>query len=265
MDDAVVLTRDLRQIALTSGAELFGVADLAQAKEFIEEQGGPFVASFPRAISVAMNLSPANVEQVVDHKSAPVARAYRFYVYQVVNPNLDQILAALVRHLVRAGHRAYLIPASGDGAYVVPASDALDKEREQLERERLRGIFSHKVAAHLAGLGHIGKACLLVTKKYGARVRLGTILTDAPLEVGTPLDRGCEACNRCVEICPVHAFTGVEFRPEDPREVRFKAHLCLRYLDHRGKTMAARACGLCVLACDGGGVMAQAGSEQTAH
>ena len=235
MDDAAVLTRDLRQIALSGGAELFGVADLAPARAFIEEQGGPFVASFPTAISVAMHLSPAMVEQVADHESVPATRTYRFYVYDVVNPSLDQISAAIVRHLVRAGHRAYLIPAS----------DTLDKER-------LRGIFSHKVAAHLAGLGHIGKACLLVTEKNGARVRFGTVLTDAPLEADTPLDKGCGECNRCVEICPVHAFTGVEFRPEDPREVRFKAHLCHRYMDHREKTMGARACGLCVMACDGG-------------
>ena len=248
MENVANLTSDLRQIAMSSGAEMFGVADLAPAREFIEEQGGTFMASFPRAISVAMNLSPANVEQIVDHASVPATQTYRFYVYQVVNPQIDQISAAITRHLVRAGHRAFLVPASGDRGYIKPTSQ---EEREKVERERTGGIFSHKLAAHLAGLGFIGKACLLVTEKYGARVRFGTVLTDAPLEVGKPLDRGCGECNRCVDICPVHAFTGVEFRPEDPRDVRFKANLCLRYMDHREKTLAARACGLCVMACDG--------------
>ncbi len=235
MDGAELLIQDLKQIALEGGAELLGVADLSPAREFIEEQGGSLVASFPRAISVAMQLSPAMVEQVADRESIPAIRTYRHYVYQVVNPDLDHISAAIVRRLVRSGYRAYLVPAS-----------------QTVDSERLRGVFSHKLAAHLAGLGFIGKGCLLVTEKYGARVRFGTVLTDAPLPVGRPLDRGCGECNRCVEACPTHAFTGVEFRPEDPREVRFRAELCDRYMGHREKTMGARACGLCVLACDGG-------------
>jgi epoxyqueuosine reductase len=235
MDGAVPLIQDLKRLALEGGADLFGVADLAPARAFVEEQGGPLITSFPRAISVGMHLSPVMVEQVADRDSVPAIRTYRFYVYQVVNPSLDQISSAIMRRLVQAGYEAYL----------VPASDIVDKER-------LRGVFSHKLAAHLAGLGYIGKSCLLVTEKYGARVRFGTVLTDAPLETGTALDRKCGICSRCVEICPVQAFTDVEFRPRDPREVRFDAQRCDRYLDQRENVMSARACGLCVLACDGG-------------
>lgn len=235
MDDVTVLAGDLRRIAAEGGVDLFGVADLAPAQAFIEEQGGAFVAAFPRAISIAMQLSPAMVEQVANRDSVPNIRTYRFYIYEVINPNLNRVAALLVRRLLQSGHRAYL----------VPASDTVDSERH-------RGIFSHKLAAHLAGLGFIGKGCLLVTEEYGARVRFGTVLTDAPLPAGKPLDRGCGDCNRCVEACPTHALTGVEFRPEDPRDVRFKAELCDRYMGHREKTMGARACGLCVLACDGG-------------
>ncbi len=53
------------------------------------------------------------------------------------------------------------------------------------------------------------------------------------------------------EVCPAHAYTGVEFRPEDPRDVRFNAHLCDRYMEHREKTLGARACAMCISACDG--------------
>ena len=242
MDDPTVLGADLRRIATDGGADLFGVADLTPVRAFIEEQGGPFIAAFPRAVSVAMRLSPAMVEQVVDHKNAAPIRSYRHYVYEVVNPDLDQISGALTRRLVQAGYRAYLVSAS-----------------QTVDKERLCGVFSHKLAAHLAGLGHIGKACLLVTERYGARVRFGTVLTDAPLPITNSLTEeerarartGCGDCNRCVEICPVHAYAGVEFRPEDPRDVRFRAHVCDRYLEHREKTLGARACALCVIACDG--------------
>lgn len=234
MNELTVLAQDLERIAAESGADLFGVADLAPAKDFIQEQGGVFVAAFPRAISVGMRLSPAMVEQVADRKSVGAARTYRFYVYDAVNPSLDRISTLLTRRLVQSGYRAYLVPASNT-----------------VDKERLCGIFSHKLAAHLAGLGHIGKACLLVTERYGARVRFGTVLTDAPLPAGQPREASCGECNRCVEACPTRAFTGVEFRPQDPRDVRFKAHLCDRFMEHREKTVGARVCGLCVLACDG--------------
>ena len=46
----------------------------------------------------------------------------------------------------------------------------------------------HKTVATRAGLGWIGKNCLLVTKEYGSAVRLSSLLTDAPLPAGTPDD-----------------------------------------------------------------------------
>lgn len=234
MNDVTQLTAALSHIAGDEGADLFGVADLTPARAFIEEQGGPLLASFPRAVSVGMRLSPAMVEQVADRTGIGAARTYRFYVYEAINPNLDRITTLVTRRLVREGYRAFMVPAS-----------------DTVDRDRLRGVFSHKLAAHLAGLGFIGKSCLLVTDQYGAQVRFGTVLTDAPLPQGTPKDGECGACNRCVEVCPTRAFAGVEFRPEDPRSVRFKAELCDRFLAHRLEKVGAKACGLCILACDG--------------
>ncbi len=242
MDDIAALTADLERIAMAGGADLFGVADLTTAREFIHRQGGALVSAYPRAISIALRLSPAMVEQVADQESVAALRNYRFYVYQAVNPALDRVSVMLTRRLVEAGYRAYMVPAS-----------------DSLDTGKLWGLFSHKLAANLAGIGFIGKSCLLVAPRYGGRVRLGTVLTDAPLAPGNSLSdaekarvrEGCGDCSRCVDACPPHAFTGVAFRPEDPREVRFKAHLCDRYMAHHEKTLGARACGMCVLACNG--------------
>jgi len=43
-----------------------------------------------------------------------------------------------------------------------------------------------KYAAYLAGLGAYGINQLLITPQFGSRVRMTAILTDAPLESGTP-------------------------------------------------------------------------------
>ncbi|MCK4772403.1 MAG: reductive dehalogenase [Candidatus Latescibacteria bacterium] len=62
-----------------------------------------------------------------------------------------------------------------------------------------------------AGLGQIGRLGLLMTPKYGPRVRLAKVITDMPLVPDSPIDFGvtqfCEACMVCAEQCPSGAIT----------------------------------------------------------
>lgn len=61
-----------------------------------------------------------------------------------------------------------------------------------------------------AGLGEIGRNGLLITKKYGQRVRLGVITTDMPLIVDKREEFGikefCKICNKCSKTCPGKAI-----------------------------------------------------------
>lgn len=59
-----------------------------------------------------------------------------------------------------------------------------------------------------AGLGTIGHHGILITPEFGARVRLGVFLTEAPIEP-TVKEEGkdyCIHCYGCVDICPVDAI-----------------------------------------------------------
>lgn len=56
-----------------------------------------------------------------------------------------------------------------------------------------------------AGLGELGRNGLLVTKKYGPRVRLCKVFTDLPLVPDKPIEFGvtdfCNVCKKCAEKC----------------------------------------------------------------
>ena len=224
----------MEQAALGLGADLFGIADLEGARAFVADQGGAEVATYPRALAVGVVLPHAIVDRLPRRDQRQVAIDYLHHAYDVVNGRLDLIASGLGSVLQRMGHRALPIPAS-----------------RRVDDDRLCGEFSHKLAAHLAGLGWIGKSCLLVTPQHGPRVRWATILTDAPVPAaGAPMEPRCGNCDRCVVACPAQAFTGRGFIAEEPRAVRFDARKC----DEQFRAMtrndpATAACGLCLYSC----------------
>jgi epoxyqueuosine reductase len=62
-----------------------------------------------------------------------------------------------------------------------------------------------------AGLGELGRLGLLITPKYGPRVRLAKVITDMPLIPDSPIKFGvtefCDSCMLCAEHCPSAAIT----------------------------------------------------------
>lgn len=224
---------DLSRRARAPGANYYGNADLTGVQEFIRAQGGDRVTGYPRAIVMGIRLPDNIVDMLEDRTDRTGAALYRHTCYDTVNAALDTMALRTANTLQQLGYRAFPVPAS-----------------KRANHELIAGVFSQKLAAHLAGLGWIGRSCLLVTPECGPRVRWVTVLTDAPLApTGPAIESRCGVCRACVEICPVHAFTGRPFIAGEPREARYNAALCDRYFKELEAQDSPAVCGLCLWVC----------------
>jgi epoxyqueuosine reductase QueG len=227
-----LLENALKRKAAALGADYFGVADLTLAADFVAAQGGEFLRRFPRAVSAGVRLPEGIVDELPRHREPMVAQTYDYTVYTVSSGVLDRVGQGITQALQAAGYSALHVPVT-----------------QTVDKAQLTGLFSQKLAAHLAGLGWIGKSCLLITPDHGPRVRWVSVLTDAPLEPGQPMAQRCGACKLCVEACPPRAFTGAPFVETEPRSTRFNAQACQDYRVEATRVSGARVCGMCVYVC----------------
>ena len=154
------------------------------------------------------------------------------YEYNILNSRLDDIALRVSNVLQVAGYASYPVPAS-----------------QRHGRDRLQSIFSHRLAARLAGLGWIGKNCCLVTPQYGPRVRLVTVLTGAPLGRGVATRTGLWRLHRMRGRLPTGRHQGTALRIDQPLRDRFDAATCTTHKDKVRDRWGKRCCGLCLASC----------------
>jgi epoxyqueuosine reductase len=111
-------------------------------------------------------------------------------------------------------------PEPGPGEGRLPRytwTDAYAVLRERLDDlgRRLGGAYRVLVdanqhvdreAAARAGVGFYGKNTLLITRRHGSWVVLGTLVTDVEIEPTPPLPTDCGSCTLCIEACPTDAL-----------------------------------------------------------
>lgn len=216
-----MLKEELFHLLAEKGAELMGVGDLTGITDRPMTTG----------VSVAV---PVPKHIVQDLKNAPTKEYYD--AYYALNRQLDEIVSAGAEFLKERGWKAF-----ANTTKVVKTDDDW------------RTTLPHKTVATRAGLGWIGKNCLLVTKEYGGAVRLSSLVTDAPLTADLPVKESrCGECTICVSRCPAGALTGVLWRPETKREELFHKEDCKRMQIQRMKEatgIETDLCGLCFAVC----------------
>ncbi len=205
--------------------EMFGVADVSGEKEPFPALPAASLERLPRAIVIGKRVSATVLDTLEDGPNLVY-----YHHYRQINFLLDRVAAGIASEIESRGYLALPIAAS-----------------QLVDWKAQTGHVSHKRLAWLAGLGWRGRNGLLVSPEWGAKVRLATILTNAPLEPGQPLDTDCGSCKGCLTVCPAGA---IKDAPTD-----FDRTKCAEKLKEFTKTrgIGVSICGLCVKVCQGSG------------
>jgi epoxyqueuosine reductase len=152
-------------------------------------------------------------------------------LYTTVNTLLDQYTYRLANFLNEKGHPSLFVPRDGYGSIKVLKDHPI-------------AFFSQRHAAFLAGLGTFGVSNMILTPKYGPRVRFGSVLTAAKLPPDHLLETElCTRCMRCVDMCPSKAL-GEEDYPQGLTDKRSCAAYSAELNEHY-----ISPCGICIKVC----------------
>ncbi len=218
------LNGEIERRLRNAGASLVGFAD-------VSELSTALTGELSRAISIGVRLNPEIAREI---ENGPTPRY--FAEYNRINALLRQLSDCAASMLTGAGFHV----------------DPIKATTNQFDPVELSMPVQHKTVATRAGLGWIGKSALLITKEYGPAVRLGSVLTDADLETGTPVNEShCGNCRNCVDRCPARAIVGDHWQPGAPRESIYDAPTCrataIKLSSQAG--FEATICGICIHAC----------------
>ena len=223
-------TNELKETILGLGADLVGIADIESLKG-LETNPHDLTSPFTKAISIAVHI-PVSVFEMIADQPTPLYSS----VYQTVNRILDEIAFKTSQKIQKDGYLSLPVPAS-----------------QIMDREQWTAAISHKAVARVAGLGWQGKNLLLITPQYGSRVRLVTVLANAPLETDGPIKNRCGKCMLCHDACPVGAIKGVGTKDyyKDRDEALYFSK-CLEKLTTEFAQLpeiGAPICGICIKVC----------------
>jgi reductive dehalogenase len=184
VSDPAQMSRDIKAVAEFLGACLVGICKLDHRwvyshrfhRETLEHSPLEIPPQFEHVIVLAHEMDYELIKSSPSYTSvATVGDGYSEMAY----------VAGRLAHFIRIlGYKA--IPSGNDTALSVPL--AID-----------------------AGLGQLGRSGIMITEKFGPRLRLSKVFTDLPLLHDKPIEFGvtefCNSCRRCAENCPGRAIS----------------------------------------------------------
>lgn len=214
----------LEKFLIKNGATETGFADITNFTPKKDLNTGiVFYITYPKEI--IRNMENAPTQEYVDELVS-------------LNSRLDELGMKCEEYLIENGYEAY----------------AQTKKRLGTDFGKDNGFeLPHKTIATRAGLGWIGKSALFTTTKYGSALRLSSVLTDAPLNIGKPILKSkCGKCMECKDACAGEAISGKEWNYKLKRNDFYDDKKCEKYaleISYENLGKADTVCGKCIFAC----------------
>lgn len=195
------LTLQTKKLAKERGADLVGIASVERFSN------APLMLSpnglLPTAKSVVVVAT-----YFLDASMELMEKEYRLHEYDLyginqsgtgMNHRMEHIAFYVARFLEKQGHKSLPIASSNIWRF---------RPYKDIDHPFAPDLV-HRYAGVAAGLGELGWHGVFMTPEFGPRVRLTSIVTEAPLEP-TPMYEGPALCDRCMECakrCPTQALT----------------------------------------------------------
>lgn len=210
---------------LPDGVDLFGVAPLERFSELPEnKRPTKFLPDAKSVIVIGSQLFEILTKRLTVQRKIGEISFRDFYNAhnETVTVDLKQTGYRLARFLTNEGY------------------PSINVGQDLTDYRTITGAFSFKYAAVAAGLGAIGKNGLLLTPKYGPKVKLSVVLTEAELEGDAVFDEDlCGDCETCIKVCP----SGALKVPEGDVRPNYDRFVCCSFYT------ANEGCGLCMSKC----------------
>jgi len=222
------LTQEISAMLVEEGCNVFGFANLGMLPPETRQ-------NYDTGIIIGLSYTK---EAMAQSKNRQPALYYKELT--AINKRLPKLAELAADFLINRGYKAL-------------AKTAVVVQQEK-DTPRFTTMLPHKTVATLAGIGWIGKTATLVTKEAGPALRLVSVLTNAPLECGTPITKSqCPpSCMVCADICPGKAANGKQWAVDVQRDEFFDAEACFAAARAYAKEtlhIEETICGQCVAHC----------------
>jgi epoxyqueuosine reductase QueG len=225
--DVTKASAEVQKAIADADMDIIGIADMENLKGTrLEEQVKKLLPETNTVIVLGMEVFPEILNLTSPERTTGAASGNDIMESQTnyINGRLTWAANDIARASKKAGLKALPVPTEGY------PYDARFFNRD----------ISFKDAAEAAGLGQTGFNGLVVTSKYGPRVKFTVCLTEAKLKpTAGGSDRFCRSCNVCIAKCPVKALD----YPEEGEIFRINRYACSTYLAESG------GCWECVKQC----------------
>lgn len=227
VSDPAEMSEHIKQVARFYGADLVGICELEQrwvySHYFEPETGAYGVLDIPYKYAIVLGIK-------MDWKMLNQSPGFEASAAAALGySRMAEVAASLAKYIRALGWPA--VPSGNDTAQSIPL--AID-----------------------AGLGELGRNGLLITPEFGPQQRICKVFTDLPLKPDQPIDFGlqrfCEGCEICANVCPARAIKFGE-RTTEPTSISNRTGI-LRWPVDVGKCYLfwqenGTSCSNCIAAC----------------